>query len=175
MKAKAFHLKKLVFLALLALTFVGGCGYRPVTLRGPLAGANGVNVTLFANKSYRPGVEGILARDLVDEFALRTGGKVLPGDRAQLELTGVVISYTSVPVSYTALDTIKEYKSVLTVQAVLREQQTQRVLWKGDLTGEQSYPVNANLALQQNAEEAAIAKVCRRLSEEIWQKVGERF
>jgi len=165
----------LALLALAALTVIGGCGYRPVTLRGPLAGANGVNVTLFANKSYRPGVEGLLARDLVDEFALRSGGKVLPGDQAQLELTGVIVSYATVPISYTALDTIKEYKVVLTVQAILREQQTQKVLWKADLLGEQSYPVNANLALQQNAEEAATAKACRRLSEEIWQKIGERF
>jgi outer membrane lipopolysaccharide assembly protein LptE/RlpB len=166
---------KIVLAALLALSLVGGCGYRQVAQRGPLSEANGVNVTLFANRSYRPGVEGILARDLVDEFALRSGGKVLPGEKAQLELTGVVLSYGTLPVSYTAQDTIKEYRAVITVQATLRELQTQKVLWKGDLAGEQTFPVNANIALQQNAEEAAIAKICRRLSEDIWQKIGERF
>ncbi|OGU05563.1 MAG: hypothetical protein A2075_24030 [Geobacteraceae bacterium GWC2_58_44] len=171
------RLKSLVtaLLVLLAVNLIGGCGYRPVALRGPIAEANGVNVTLFANRSYRPGVEAILARDLVDEFALRSGGRVLPGGQARLELTGAVLSYANVPISYTALDTIKEYKAVLSVQAVLREQQTQKVLWKGDLSEEQSYPVNDNIALQQNAEEAAIAKVSRRLSERIWQKIGERF
>ena len=166
---------KVVLTALLALSLIGGCGYRPVIQRGPLAEANGVNVCLFANKSYRPGVEGILARDLVDEFALRTGGRVLPGDRAELELSGEILSYTTIPVSYTALDAIKEYKAVVTVQATLYEQRTRKVLWKGDLTEQQVYPVNANIALQQNAEEAATARITRRLSERIWQKIGERF
>ena len=171
---KTVNLKSLVSL-LMALLLLGGCGYRPVIARGPLAEANGVNVVLFANKSYRPGVPGQLARELVDQLALRSGGKVLPGDQAQLELTGTILSYASLPVSYSKLDTIAEYKSVISVQATLLDRQTRKVLWKGDLTEEQVFPVNQNIALQQNAEEAAIAKICRRLSEQIWQKIGERF
>lgn len=163
------------FSALLLLCLLGGCGYHTVRPRDPISGANGVNVTLFANKSYRSGVEGVLARDLVDELALRTGGRVLSGDQAQLELVGAVLSYASVAISYTSLDAIREYKLSLKVEVALREHQTQKVLWKGELTEDQVYPVNANLALQVNAEEAAAAKICRRLSEEIWQKIGERF
>ena len=167
---------KSLCLALIALLLlIGGCGYRPIAKRGPLAEANGVNVTLFANKSYRPGVAGTLARELVDELALRSAGKVLPGDRAQLELTGAIVSYASLPISYTRLDTIREYKAVLTVQATLLDNRTRKVLWKGDLAEDQVFPANANIALQQNAEEAAIAKICRRLSEQVWQKIGERF
>ncbi len=166
----------LLALALLALTLlIGGCGYRPLAKRGPLDEANGVNVVMFVNQSYRPGVSELLARNLVDELALRSGGKVLPDDQAQLELTGTVLSYTLVPISYTKLDTIREYKSVLAVQATLLERQTRKVLWKGDLTEEQAFPVNPNIALQQNSEQAAIAKACRRLSQEIWRKIGERF
>lgn len=174
MKQEVVHLKSLCT-ALLALCLLGGCGYHTVAARDPISGANGVNVTLFANKTYHPGVEGVLARDLVDELALRTGGRVLSGDEAQLELAGAILSYTAEPVSYTAQDAIREYKIFIKVEAVLREHRTQKVLWKGELTENQAYPVNANLALQQNAEEAAVAKLCRRLSEEIWQKIGERF
>ncbi|WP_226373923.1 LPS assembly lipoprotein LptE [Citrifermentans bemidjiense] len=164
-----------IVLALLVLVLAGGCGYRPVVQRGPLAEANGVDIVLFANKSFRPGVEGVLARDLIDEFALRTGRRVLPGDKAQLELSGTVLSYATSPVSYNRLDAIQEYSAAMTVQASLREKRTQKVLWKGELTEQQVYPVNANIALQQNAEEAAVAKVTRRLAERIWQKLGERF
>jgi len=163
------------FSALLVLSLLGGCGYHTVAGRDPISGANGVNVVVFANKSYRPGVEGVLARDLVDEMALRTGGKVLPGDQAQLELSGTVLSYATGAVSYTSLDAIREYQLTVKVEAVLRERRTMKVLWKGELAEAQVYPVNANLSLQLNAEEAAAAKVCRRLSEEIWQKIGERF
>jgi outer membrane lipopolysaccharide assembly protein LptE/RlpB len=163
------------FSVLLLLSLLGGCGYHSVVARDPISGANGVNVVMFVNKSYRPGVEAVLARDLVDELALRTGGKVLSGDQAQLELTGAVLSYGSTAISYTALDAIREYRLSIKVDASLQDRQTRKVLWKGVLTEEQSYPVNANLALQLNSEEAAAAKICRRLSEDIWQKVGERF
>jgi outer membrane lipopolysaccharide assembly protein LptE/RlpB len=171
---KSFKLKSAIC-TLLALLALAGCGYHPVTTHSPLMDANGVNVTLFANRSYRPGVEGILARDLVDELALRTGGKVLPGDEAQLELGGVIISYATYPVSYTSKDIIKEYRTVVGIQAVLRDKQSQKVLWKSDLSGEQTFPVNPNIALQQNSEEAATRKICRNLAQQIWQKMGERF
>jgi outer membrane lipopolysaccharide assembly protein LptE/RlpB len=163
------------FSALLVLSLLSGCGYRYVITKGPVSEANGVNVVMFANKSYRPGVEAVLARDLVDELALRTGGNVLSGDEAQLELTGAILSYGSTAISYTSLDAIREYKLSIKVDAALQDRQTRKVLWKGVLTEEQSYPVNANLALQLNSEEAAAAKICRRLSEDIWQKIGERF
>jgi outer membrane lipopolysaccharide assembly protein LptE/RlpB len=166
---------KLVMLSLLALLLVAGCGYHPVAVRSPLDDAGGVDVTPFVNKSYRPGIEGVLARDLVDELALRTGGKVLSGDQAQLELAGVVQSYSTVAVSYNSQDTIKEYRTVMTVQAVLTEKQTRKVLWKGDLRQDQTFPVNPNIALQQNAEAVATETICRRLAEQIWQKIGERF
>jgi hypothetical protein len=164
-----------LFSALLLLSLLAGCGYHAVSARDPIAGANGVNVITFANKSYRPGVEAVLARDLVDEVALRTGGKVLPGDEAQLELTGTVLSYSTGAISYSSADAILEYKLSIKVESVLREHQTGKVLWKGELTEDQAYPVNANLALQLNFEEAAAAKVCRRLSQDIWLKIGERF
>ncbi|HJV64352.1 MAG TPA: LptE family protein [Geomonas sp.] len=171
---KTFGLKNLC-LWLLAATLLGGCGYHAVTPRGPLAGGKSVNVTLFSNKSYRSGLEGTLARAMVDEFALRSGGNVQPRDRADLELVGTILAYATVPVSYTAQDTIKEYQVVMKVQATLREQQTLKVLWKGEVSGSQTFPVNDNLALQQNAEEAAAAKICRRLSEDLWVKIGEAY
>jgi outer membrane lipopolysaccharide assembly protein LptE/RlpB len=160
---------------LLALLVSSGCGYHAVANRSPLGDANGVNVVLFANKSYRPGLEGILGRELVDELALRTGGRVLSGDEAQLELTGSVTSYTTLPVSYTSQDTIKEYRTAIKVEATLREKQTQKVVWKGELTEDQTFPVDPNIALQQNAETAASQRVCRKLSEDIWRKISERF
>ncbi|QWV94188.1 hypothetical protein KP004_03065 [Geomonas oryzisoli] len=165
---------RLGLVALLATLF-SGCSYSPVIQHGPLAGANGVNVVLFANKSYRPGVEAVLAREMIDEFNFRTGGKVLPADRAELELSGTVLSYNSVPVSYTAADVIREYNAILSVQATLRDVKAHKVLWKGDVTEQQVYPVNTNIALQQDAEEAAIEKISGRISERIWQKLGERF
>ena len=48
-----------LFSALLLLCLLGGCGYRTVAARDPISGANGVNVVMFANKSYRSGVPAL--------------------------------------------------------------------------------------------------------------------
>jgi outer membrane lipopolysaccharide assembly protein LptE/RlpB len=163
-----------LYALLLVMMLIAGCGYHVVTPRGPLADGKGVNITLFTNKTYRSGLEGTLARTMVDEFALRNGN-VLPREQAQLELVGVINSYSTVAVSYSSQNTIKEYRVSVGVQATLREQQTQKVLWKGELSESQTFPVNENLALQQNAEEAAAAKVCRRISEDLWVRIGEAY
>ncbi|HJV36088.1 LPS assembly lipoprotein LptE [Geomonas sp.] len=165
---------KVVCALLLVMGLIAGCGYHAVTPRGPLADGKGVNITLFTNKTYRSGLEGTLARAMVDEFALRNGN-VLPREKAQLELVGVINSYSTVAVSFSSQNTIKEYRVIITVQATLREQQTQKVVWKGDLSESQTFPVNQNLALQQNAEEAAAVKACRRISEDVWVRIGEAY
>lgn len=160
---------------LLLAALLGGCGYHAVLREEPLFAGQGVDVVVFANRSYQAGVEGVLARSLVDELALRTGGRVVTGNEATLELTGTVLTYGSSAVSYNSQDQIREYRLDISVEAVLRDRITQRVVWKGELVESQTYPVNLNLALQRNSEEAAAAKVCRRLAEDIWQKSGERF
>jgi len=160
---------------LLLALLTGGCGYHAVLHHEPLFAGQGVDVLVFANRSYQAGVEGVLARSLVDELALRTGGRVVTGNEAGLELTGTVMSYGSTAVSYNAQDQIREYRLDIAVEAVLRDRLTQKVVWKGELVESQTYPVNLNLALQRNSEEAAAAKACRRLAEDIWQKAGERF
>ena len=64
---------------------------------------------------------------------------------------------------------------MITVEPVLTERETHKVIWKGVLSWGQDYPANTNVALQQNSEDAAIREICRKLSQQIYQKIGERF
>jgi hypothetical protein len=61
------------------------------------------------------------------------------------------------------------------VEAVLMEKGSRKTLWKGVESQSQDYPVNPALALQQNSEEAAIREVCRKLSEQLYQKITQDF
>jgi len=164
-----------ILLSIAVICALAGCGYRPIKTMGALSQGNGVNVVLFANSSYRGGMEAQLGRELVDELARRTGGRVVSGDDASTVLTGTILSYDSDAVSYSASDTIREYRAAMRVEAVLRDAKTQKVLWKEQLTETQVYPVNTNIALQQNAEDAALRAICRKLSQDIWHRISERF
>jgi len=163
---------------LIVLAALCGCGYYPV--RGtadPGPGtARGVHIPIFANKSYRPGLEAILTTSLAEAFAGRSGGMVVGEEAAELVLSGAVLSYSVVPVSYSAADRIREYRSILKVEATLTDRQSRKVLWKGELSGSQEYPANAaNVSLQQNSEEAAVREICRNLAEQIYEKTREDF
>jgi Lipopolysaccharide-assembly len=155
-----------------------GCGYYPVRgTAGPgLGTAGGVHIPIFANKSYRPGLEAIITNCLAEAFARRSGGMIVAEEAAQLVLSGAVLSYSVVPVSYTAADRIREYRSILKVEATLTDRLSRKVLWKGELSGSREYPSNAaNVSLQQNSEEAAVREICRNLAEQIYEKTREGF
>ena len=169
------------FFAFWFLMIVGialnGCGYHHVgSMAGSHAGGkDGVHIPIFANKSYRPGLETVLTSNLVDEFARRSGGKTVDEAAAQFVLSGAVLSYSVTPVSYTAADKIREYRSTIKVVATLSDRQSGKTLWKGELSWSQDYPANSNIALQQNSEDAAVREICRRLAEQIREKTQEDF
>ena len=169
-------------LALAASLFLNGCGYH-------LAGGGGtasliagktVAIPMWRNGSYRPNLEAVLTGSLINEFALRSGGLVVAEEAAELTLTGTILSYVTTAVSYTAADQIREYRATMTVDAVLAERRSQKVLWKGKLVASQDYPTTVNsvpqhIALQQNSEEAALREISRKLAQLLYQKVTENF
>jgi hypothetical protein len=177
---------------------VGGCGYRHVGYSEGrlLSGGKTVSIALFANKTYRTNIDATLTASLVDEFARRSGGRVVDEAGAELLLSGTIDSYAEVPVSYTSTDVIKEYRASMTVKASLRDKATQQVLWKGEVVETQTFPSFADasplktnvplrqnvgpldqstVTLLQNSEDAAIREMCRNLAQRIYEKINEDF
>ena len=146
---------------------------------------------LFANMTHRPNLETTFTGTLRDEIAWRSGGRGAASETADLIFTGKVVSYTATPVSYTGEDRIREYRAALTVEAVLRDRVSGKVVWKGIRTMSQEYPLvdfpianrplgdrmtpENRIALQHNSEEAAIREVCRKMAREIYEKISEGF
>jgi outer membrane lipopolysaccharide assembly protein LptE/RlpB len=169
------------------LLLLSGCGYHLSNTSGlsPAVVGKKIAIPVFANKSYRANVGAILTESLVDETARRSGGMVTSEEAADLVLNGTVLTYTTLPVSYTALDTVKEYRAVINVEATLTEKNTQKVIWKGTLSWSQDYPANTTftlsqsgidpIALQQNSEEAAIREICNKIALQLYQKISQGF
>lgn len=155
-----------------------GCGYQLANRPGsssPLVGKT-VFIPLFANRIYRPQVEAVLTRQMMEEFAQRSGGLVVSAEeKAELVVEGVVIGYTTGQVAYSATDTAALKRLTLTAEATLRERKSQRIIWKGSLSIFQDYPAVADLALQQSAQEEALRETCRRLAEEFYQQMNGAF
>jgi outer membrane lipopolysaccharide assembly protein LptE/RlpB len=177
-------LRRIVYcLALAVSCFLGGCGYRLTSeAQTPsLTAGKTIAIPMWRSKSYRPNLEAILTGSLIDEFALRSGGMVVAEDAAELLLIGTIVDFATVPVSYTAADQVREYRATMTVNATLTEKRSQKVLWKGALSASQDYqaindPTLQNrIALQQSSEEAALREICRKIAQQLFQKMSDNF
>jgi outer membrane lipopolysaccharide assembly protein LptE/RlpB len=189
--------KIFIFMLIPVILSLDGCGYRlssSADYASPVKGKK-ITIPIFSNKSYRANLGAIVTGSLVEEFARRSGGKVVNEDAADLMLTGTVISYSSNPVSYSAFDRVKEYRGTITVEATLTEKNTRKVVWKGTISWSQDYPVNSKIvarrnvvflnrsvavlgtdvALLQNSEDAAIREICSKLAQLLYERVSSGF
>ena len=155
---------------------LAGCGYHTAgwTTTPYAAAGKTVNIPLFANKTFKPNLEGVLANALIDQFAGKSGLTV-ESSRADLTLSGEVISYSSKAISYSGADTVREYSASMKISATLRKNNNLQVLWKGELSWDQVFPANTDIALQQNAEDAAIEEICRRLAQQVYVALAQDF
>ncbi len=164
------------YIILLIVLCLAGCGYHTLNWEtcSHVGAGKTVNISIFANKTFKPNLEGVLASAIVDEFARRKGLEVVSSD-GDLSLSGEVVSYGLTAVAYAADDSIKEYSADMTISATLRRNINRQVLWKGVLSWNQTYPANANIALQQNAEDAAIQEICRKVAQKLYVNIVSDF
>ncbi len=164
------------FLAVLLLLLVlAGCGYRFTAEQGTrLAAGQTVWVPFVKNSTVYPNASVVLKRALFEQFsALRGITPAISQQTGDLWLEGSVTGYSTAVVSYSAVDTAKEYR--LTISADIRvrrrgDSSDAVPVWKGSLSAWQDYPVASTIELQRNSEDAALAAAARKLAQQlIWQ------
>jgi hypothetical protein len=162
--------------AVMTMLVIAGCGYHVMRPARGGAGLEGktLEVSIFANRSFRPNIEAILSDILVDELAKREGARIVESG-GDLVLSGTVLTYGTSAVSYTATDAVKEYRASVTAEVALRKSDTGQVVWKGALTSTQDFPAQDDLVFQQNSEDAAIREICRKMAREVYIHLTEDF
>ena len=85
-----------------------GCGYHPVVrdVESRFGEGKTVSIPIFANKTYKPNLENILLNDLIDEFAKRKGLRIEEVVASDYTLSGEVLTYGKVAISYTGYDIV---------------------------------------------------------------------
>ncbi|MDD2320363.1 MAG: LptE family protein [Geobacteraceae bacterium] len=166
----------IVYLLVISSLF-SGCGYHSIAQDSKMRFGEGttVSIPIFSNKTYKPNLENILLNDLIGEFAKRNGLRVVEREAADYTLSGEVLTYSKVAISYTGYDIVKEYKATMNVLATLRKNSNQKVIWRGELSWSQDFPASSDIAIQQNSEDAAIQMICERLAQQLYLKINEDF
>lgn len=161
------HKPHFFLLLLILILILSGCGYQLTSsTKHSLAAGQTLWVPFMGNESLSPTAQTVLRRALYDEcHALR--GLVATDSEASADLfmKGRLLSYSSKIISYSSVDQASEYRLMLAVELELYRTGVALPLWKGVLQASKNFPVNANLALQRNAEERALEAAARIIAQ----------
>lgn len=163
-----------LLLVLVVLMMLNGCGYR-------FTGSNTLNthyngrtvwVDFIGNTTSSSTAQTNLKRGFIEEFHAFRGMQPAPArSESDLLVSGSIKSYSIRAVSYTAADQVRENRLTIEVELEVRDKTSQTALWKGILSASQDFPAsdprNPNLALQKNAEEAALVAASRNLAQSL--------
>lgn len=166
----------LILLVLLSL-LLPGCGYRLQGRTDALPGnVRNLYVELFRNDSYKPFLENALTNAVVGRFARHDRLEIVEQHaRAEGILSGRIVGYSRSALSYDRDDRIAEYRSKITVNAVLRRADNGEVLWKGNVSWQEDYTASSDKALQDDREQAAIQVVSQRVADELFSRLIDNF
>jgi outer membrane lipopolysaccharide assembly protein LptE/RlpB len=164
-------------LVLCCLLFVAGCGYRFAgTAENRIATGQSIWVAFIVNETISPTAQTVLRRALYEESHAMRG--LYPADReaaADLRVRGKLTSYTLKAASYSAIDQVKEYRLLISVDLELYRKGETAPVWKGPLLASQDFPASTNLALQHNAEEAALKAASQILARKFLVSVEQAY
>lgn len=163
--------------AVAAAALLGGCGYTFAGNAGNRLDSNHlIWVAFIANDTISPSAQTVIRRALLEEaHAMRGISPAASSDAADLLVSGALRSYGAPAVSYSALDRAREFRLTIEVELELRKKGESVPLWKGKLQAYQDFPASDDLALQRNAEEAALAAASRKLAQKFLAAVEQSY
>lgn len=165
-------LRQFILLTTLAL-FLNGCGYSLAVRNTVIPSGQTVDVRMFANRTYQPGIDAELRQALVSELLSR--GEQVSGDSSDFVISGEIVSMSTKTTAFSAVDQAVLYTIVLEIQGELTERRSGKVVWKGTETIRQGYPANEDLALQRNAHSAAVSAACAKAARLLVVKMNQSF
>lgn len=151
---------------------LAGCGYRFTADSGSrLAPGQKVWVAYFENNTVYTNASVVLKRALFDQFASMRS--ILPAGRpddGDIVVEGKLTGYGNSILSYTAIDTAREYRLTITAEVTVKrktQDKTGKPLWKGTVTTWQDYPIGSTIEIQRSSEDAALSAAASKLAQKV--------
>lgn len=161
-------------LLVILIIFVSGCGYSLANRSSSQLHGRSLYVGMFANSTYQPNLEGQLRLAVMNELVAGPG-QLVPENLADLVLSGEIESLAIETAAYSSQDKANFYRLILILQARLVDKKSGRVIWKTKETFRDEYPATADLALQRNARDAAIAAICKSSAIRLVRQLNQSF
>ncbi len=156
---------------------LSGCGYHlPGQADGLPGGVEKLYIQLFVNTTAEPRLETRMTSQVSQVFSRNKNiDQVEKQKNAEAVLEGTIRDYQNKSLSYNKNDDIGTYLSRLTIDAVLRQVETNQVLWKGTVKWREQYSASNDKNIQELARQQALQQMIFRLSEDLFYRLLDDF
>ena len=166
--------RHVVLIALVAAVVSGGCGY---TLKGNLPDhLKTVSVPIFKNRTTEAGAESTITAAVVNAFATNGRLRVVPLDRADSVLDGVITSYSVTSLTYDSNLNLRSYRLTVTMDVSFRDLKNSELLWQQQgLVEEVSFDVFGQVSDTMSREEGAVRQAALEIGKKVVNRAVDRF
>jgi len=167
--------RKALWIILVLWVVFSACGYRFAGSGSFPAGIKTISINIFENRTAETGLENVVTNDLIYEVTRSRATALVHKDKAEANLSGVIVSTQTGAISHSSVDTSIERR--VTVILNLKLTDTSGItLWFADGVAEsEAYVVENDKQGTEKNRQDAIAKASQRLAEKIYNRLTEDF
>jgi len=163
-----------VLLAALVLSATNGCGY---TLQGDLPShLKTVSVPVFKNRSDQAGAESTITAGVINAFTTNGRLRVVPLDRADSVLEGVITAYNVQSLTYDSKLNLRSYQLTVSMDVRFRDLKKSELLWQQNgLTEQVAFDVAGQVSDTISREEGAVKQAALEIGRKVVSHAVDRF
>ena len=167
--------RKVLWIILVVWVVFSACGYRFAGSGSFPAGIKTVSITIFENRTAETGLENTVTNDLIYEVTRSRGAALVRKDKAEADLSGVIVSTQTGAISRRDVGASTERRVTVTLNLKLTNT-SGKIIWSANGVAQSEAYVVADdkQATEQNRKDA-ISKASKRLAEDIYNRLTEDF
>jgi len=167
--------RKALWIILVLWVVFSACGYRFAGSGSLPAGIKTISITIFENRTAETGLENIVTNDLIYEVIRSKEVALIHKDKAEADLSGVIVSTQTGSISRSSVDTSTERRVTVTLNLKLTNT-SGIIIWSAKGVAEsEAYVVEDDKQGTEQNRRDAISKASKRLAENIYNRLKEDF
>lgn len=167
--------RKALWIILVLWVVFSACGYRFAGSGSFPAGTKTISISIFENRTAETGLENIVTNDLIYEVTRSRGAALIRKDKAEANLSGVIVSTQTGSISRSSVDTSLERRVMVTLNLKLTNT-SGIIIWSAKGVAEsEAYVVEGDKQGTEQNRQDAISKASKRLAEKIYNRLTEDF
>ena len=167
--------RKALWIILVLWVVFSACGYRFAGSGSFPSGIKTISITIFENRTAETGLENIVTNDLIYEVTRSKEVALIRKDKAEANLSGVIVSTQTGSISRSSVDTSTERRVTVTLNLKLTNT-SGIIIWSAKGVAEsEAYVVEDDKQGTEQNRQDAISRASKRLVEKIYNRLTEDF